>query len=86
MVSCPGLAAPIILTLLVATTLSARADGREELIACQQTIERAAQAPAPGMTTARPEDRELQRCRQIVRDWSLRESRMSVDENGKPLR
>ena len=28
----------------------------------------------------------LARCRQIIRDWTLRESRMSVDENGKPLR
>jgi hypothetical protein len=28
----------------------------------------------------------LQRCRQIVRDWTLRESRMTVDEQGRPLR
>ena len=33
-----------------------------------------------------PDEAALARCRQIIRDWTLRESRMSVDENGKPLR
>jgi hypothetical protein len=32
------------------------------------------------------DDAELQRCRLIIRDWTLRESRMSVDEQGRPLR
>ena len=32
------------------------------------------------------DDAELQRCQQIIRDWTLRESRMSVDEQGRPLR
>jgi hypothetical protein len=68
---------------LVAMTLPARADGRAELIACQALIERAAQAGTAG--TAQ-DDAVLQRCRQIVRDWTLRESRMSVDEQGRPLR
>ena len=46
-------------------------------------ITRAAQADA----ARTPQDEAaLQRCRQIVRDWTLRESRMSVDEQGRPLR
>ena len=28
----------------------------------------------------------LARCRQIIKDWPLLESRMSVDEQGRPLR
>jgi hypothetical protein len=32
------------------------------------------------------EDAELQRCRQIIREWTLRDSRRSVDEQGRPLR
>jgi hypothetical protein len=45
-------------------------------------IERAAQNTG----AARQDDAELQRCRQVIRDWTLRESRMSVDEQGRPLR
>jgi hypothetical protein len=61
----------------------ARADGRAELVTCQAMITRAAQANA----ARTPQDEvALQRCRQIVRDWTLRESRMSVDEQGRPLR
>jgi hypothetical protein len=50
-------------------------------------IDRAAQsaqhAAAAGVKT---DDAELQRCRQIVREWALRDARMSVDEYGRPLR
>jgi hypothetical protein len=67
---------------LAATAPAARADGRAELVTCQAMIERAAQAG----TAAQPDDAALQRCRQIVRDWTLRESRMTVDEQGRPLR
>jgi hypothetical protein len=41
---------------------------------------------------ARPEattvsdERELKRCEQIIREWTLGDSRMSVDEKGRPLR
>ena len=31
-------------------------------------------------------DADVTRCRQVVRDWTLRESRMLVDEQGRPLR
>jgi hypothetical protein len=33
-----------------------------------------------------PADPELTRCRQIIKEWTLRDSRMSVDEHGRPLR
>jgi hypothetical protein len=49
-------------------------------------IERAGQAAQTGTAGAQQHDAALQRCRQIVRDWTLRESRMSVDEQGRPLR
>ncbi len=68
---------------LAATALPARADGRAEFVTCQAMIDRAAQV---AQATTSPDEAALARCRQIVRDWTLRESRMSVDENGKPLR
>jgi hypothetical protein len=73
---------------LAATALPAHADGRAELITCQAMIDRAAEAAEAGPGAAVPPQDEaaLQRCRQIVRDWTLRESRMTVDEQGRPLR
>jgi hypothetical protein len=65
--------------------LPAHADGRAELVACQAMVDRAAQAGA-GTAGAQPDDTALLRCRQIIKDWTLRESRMSVDEQGRPLR
>jgi hypothetical protein len=76
----------IVVALLTATASAARADGRAELTTCQAMIDRAAQAANAGPAGARQDDAALQRCRQIVRDWTLRESRMSVDEQGRPLR
>jgi hypothetical protein len=72
---------------LVLISLAARADGREELIACQAVIDHAARsAQSSGAASSAQDDAKLQRCRQIVRDWTLRESRMSVDEQGRALR
>ena len=76
----------IIVVLLAAMPLPARADGRAELVTCQAMVERAAQAKQAGAAAAPQDDAELQRCQQIIRDWTLRESRMSVDEQGRPLR
>jgi hypothetical protein len=60
---------------------------RDRLNACQEMVERAARPePANGRPGAAPDDRELARCRQIIREWTLRDSRMSVDEQGRPLR
>ena len=66
------------------TSLPAQADGRAERDACQAMLDRAAQAAAK--SDARQDEAVLARCRQIIRDWTLRESRMSVDEQGRPLR
>ena len=76
-------AAAILAALFAATALRAHAEGRAEFVSCQAMVERAAQ---PEPAAAQPDEAALARCRQIIRDWTLRESRMSVDENGKPLR
>jgi len=54
---------------------------RDRLNACKTMVERAGPAP-----TAAPEAAELQKCRQIIKEWTLRDSRMNVDENGKPVK
>jgi hypothetical protein len=71
------------IALATAIASPARADERAGLNACKALIDRAAHSQA---TNATPDDVELQRCRQIIREWTLRDARMSVDENGKPLR
>jgi hypothetical protein len=73
---------------LAATAWPAHADGRAELVSCQAMVDRAAQPAQAGAVTAgsQPDEAALQRCRQIIKDWTLRESRMSVDEQGRPLR
>jgi hypothetical protein len=53
---------------------------RDRLNACKTMV---GHAPASG---AAPETAELQKCRQIIKEWTLRDSRMSVDENGKPMK
>jgi hypothetical protein len=80
------LAAGILVVVLAAIAQPARADGRAELITCQAMIDRVAQAAKAGAASALQDEAALQRCRQIVRDWTLRESRMTVDEQGRPLR
>ncbi len=79
----PKPAAAVLAALFAAAALPVHAEGRAELVTCQAMVERAAQ-PAPAAT--RPGEAALARCRQIIKDWTLRESRMSVDENGRPLR
>lgn len=59
----------------------AQADPRDVLRDCQALLARANQSGAE-----KPGEADIARCRQVVRDWTLRESRMLVDENGKPLR
>ena len=81
------LATRIIAASLTAISLPARADDRTLLNACQALIDRAAQsAQGAGAAGVKTDDAELQRCRQIVREWTLRDSRMTVDEHGRPLR
>ncbi len=79
----PQRAVPIVIALLAATAPPARADERAQLNTCKALVDRAAQSqPA----SAKPDEAELHRCRQIIREWTLRDARMSVDENGRPLR
>jgi hypothetical protein len=53
---------------------------RDRLNACKTMVEH---APTAG---AAPETAELQKCRQMIKEWTLRDSRMSVDQNGKPMK
>jgi hypothetical protein len=75
-------AASIAVTLLASAGHAAPGE-RDRLNACKAMIERSAQARPSG---AALDEAELKKCRQIVKEWTLRDSRMSVDENGRPLR
>ena len=75
-------AASIALTLL-ATSAFARAGERDRLNACKELVDRAEQSREAG---AAADDAKLQQCRQIIKEWTLRDSRMSVDENGQRLK
>ena len=78
----PLFAGPIIAALIATVALPAQAGERDQLNACKARIDRAAQTQAAGAA----DDAELAHCRQIIREWTLRDSRMSVDENGRRLR
>ena len=82
----PGAATALLAVALVARALQAHAEDRSQLVACQAMVDRAAHAATKNAATTRPDDTELTRCRQIVREWMLRDARMSVDERGRPLR
>jgi hypothetical protein len=79
-------AAGIVVASLGLISRPVHADGRAEFVTCQAMVDRAAQSVRPGAADAPQDDAALARCRQIIRDWTLRESRMSVDEHGRPLR
>jgi hypothetical protein len=82
----PMLVARIMVAALAATALPARADERSLLNACQALVGRAApSAPHAAAAGAEPGDEELARCRQIIHEWTLRDSRRTVDEHGRPL-
>jgi len=73
-----------VMMLLAMAAWSARApaaDDRSLLDHCKALV---AQARPEALTASH--ERELQRCQQIIREWTLRDSRMSVDEKGRPLR
>jgi hypothetical protein len=65
---------------LLASTAHAVPGERDRLNACKAMVERA------GAAQAAPETAELQKCRQIIKEWTLRDSRMSIDENGQPMK
>jgi hypothetical protein len=58
---------------------AAKAGERDQLNACKAML---AQTQAG---TAQDEP-ALAKCRQIIKEWTLRDSRRSVDEDGRPLR
>ncbi|MEA2920923.1 MAG: hypothetical protein QOF07_886 [Bradyrhizobium sp.] len=80
------LLARIIVAALAATALPARADERSLLDACQPQVDRAGPSGLHTAAAGSPGEEELERCRQIIREWTLRDSRMTVDEHGRPLR
>ena len=77
-------AATLVAVGLTVLASPARAEDRSQLVACQALIEGATQAAQDN--GAGQDAPELVRCRQIVREWMLRDARMSVDERGQPLR
>ncbi len=78
----PLFAGPIIAALIATVALPAEAGERDQLNTCKTKIDRAAQTQAAGAT----DNADLARCRQIIREWTLRDARMSVDENGQHLK
>ena len=74
--------AALIITVLAAIAWPSRAGERDQLNTCQAMVDRAARSAQK----AGDDEAELQRCRQIIKEWTLRDSRMSVDENGKPVK
>ncbi len=60
--------------------LPARAEDRAVLVNCKAMVARAAKDANTASET------ELARCRQVIREWALRDARMTVDEQGRPLR
>ena len=65
---------------LAALMLPAQAEDRSVLLNCKAMVERASK-DANAASEA-----ELTRCRQVIREWALRDARTTVDEEGKPLR
>jgi len=68
---------------LLASAAHAIPGERVRLNACKLMVERAEASPA---ASPAPDSAELQKCRQMIKEWTLRDSRMSVDENGKPIK
>jgi hypothetical protein len=65
---------------LAAIALPAQAEDRSVLLNCKAMVERASK------DTNAASEAELTRCRQVIREWALRDARTTVDEDGKPLR
>ena len=70
----------LIIAALLAIVQAAHAEDRSVLLNCKAMVERASKD-----ANAASED-ELARCRQVIREWALRDARTTVDEDGKPLR
>ena len=87
MVILPKLVFLIFAFLTAAVSPVSGADDRSALTLCQAVMARAAQAAQDKSAAGGvKDDAEIQRCRIVVREWTLRDSRMLVDEQGRPLR
>jgi hypothetical protein len=76
-----GLIRPaLVIAALMAVALPVRAEDRSVLLNCKALVERAEKDVGSASET------ELTRCRQIIREWVLRDARTTVDEQGRPLR
>ncbi|MCA1458581.1 hypothetical protein I6F35_36365 [Bradyrhizobium sp. BRP22] len=71
----------LVIVALLAASFTAQAGERDQLNACQTLVDRTTHSQNP-----EPDTPEIARCRQIIKEWTLRDSRMSVDEKGQPLR
>ncbi|MFK4500193.1 hypothetical protein ABIF86_004484 [Bradyrhizobium japonicum] len=70
----------LVVTALAGITFAARAEDRSVLLNCKAMVERASK------DTGTATEAELTRCRQIMREWALRDARTTVDEQGRPLK
>ncbi|GLR89857.1 hypothetical protein [Bradyrhizobium iriomotense] len=68
------------IVLLAAIAMPAHAEDRSVLVNCRAMVERASKDAGAAS------EAELARCRQVIREWALRDARMIVDEQGRPLR
>ena len=65
----------VLLAWLAAASSAQAADDRTLLNHCKALVAQAS-----------TDNAELQHCLQVIKEWTLRDSRMSVDEDGRPLR
>lgn len=70
----------LVVAILAAIALPACAEDRSVLLNCKVMVERASKDANAA------NEAELTRCRQIIREWALRDARTTVDEQGRPLR
>ena len=70
----------LIIAALLVIVQAVRAEDRSVLLNCKAMVERASK-DANAASEA-----ELTRCRQVIREWALRDARTTVDQDGKPLR
>lgn len=70
----------LIAAAVAAITLPARAEDRSVLQDCKAMVARAEKEAGSAS------EAELTRCRQIIREWALRDARTTVDEHGRPLK
>ena len=75
-----GMRPALVAATLTALALPAQAEDRSVLLNCKAMVERASK-DANATSEA-----ELTRCRQVIREWALRDARTTVDEQGRPLK